>query len=129
MQQNQNKMTDRLKIKKMFHLARATGIEVHEETIIEDIPAFDTLDDGWEEAILFAPQVELEIEAEELEILLTKPTITEALKALQILSNFTAAEQWDEVTPLLSQMLKHFMKHRMQTSKTVTIDQFFHKTQ
>jgi hypothetical protein len=39
----------------MFHLARAIGIEVEEETIIEDIPAFDTLDDGWEEAILSAP--------------------------------------------------------------------------
>jgi len=30
----------------MFHLARAAGIEVEEETIIEDIPSFDTLDDG-----------------------------------------------------------------------------------
>jgi hypothetical protein len=30
----------------MFHLARAVGIEVEEETIIEDIPAFDTLDNG-----------------------------------------------------------------------------------
>jgi hypothetical protein len=39
----------------MFHLARAVGIEVEEETVIEDIPAFDTLDDGWEEAILFVP--------------------------------------------------------------------------
>jgi hypothetical protein len=39
----------------MFHLARAAGIEVEEETIIEDIPSFDTLDDGWEEAILSTP--------------------------------------------------------------------------
>jgi hypothetical protein len=39
----------------MFHLARATWIKVEEETVIEDIPAFDTLDDGWEEAILSAP--------------------------------------------------------------------------
>jgi hypothetical protein len=39
----------------MFHLARATRIEVEEETVIKDIPAFDILDDGWEEAILFAP--------------------------------------------------------------------------
>jgi hypothetical protein len=39
----------------MFHLAKAAGIKVEEETIIEDIPTFDTLDDGWEEAILFAP--------------------------------------------------------------------------
>ncbi len=46
----------------MFHLARVAGIEVEEETLIEDILAFDTLDDGWEEAILVAPQVELEIE-------------------------------------------------------------------
>jgi hypothetical protein len=30
----------------MFHLARAAGIEVEEETVIEDIPTFDTLDDG-----------------------------------------------------------------------------------
>jgi len=49
----------------MFHLARAVGIEVEEETVIEDILAFDTLDDGWEEAILSAPEVELEIEEEE----------------------------------------------------------------
>ncbi len=49
----------------MFHLARAVGIEVEEETIIEDIPTFDILDDGWEEAILFVPHVELEIEEEE----------------------------------------------------------------
>jgi len=28
---------------------------VEEETVIEDILAFDTLDDGWEEAILSAP--------------------------------------------------------------------------
>jgi hypothetical protein len=39
----------------MFHLARATRIEVEEETIIEDIPTFDTLDDGWEKTILSAP--------------------------------------------------------------------------
>jgi len=39
----------------MFHLVRTAGIEVEEETIIEDIPTFDILDDGWEEAILFAP--------------------------------------------------------------------------
>jgi hypothetical protein len=73
--------------------------------------------------------VELEIEEEEPKILLPKPTITKALKALQIFSDFTAVEQLDEVTPLLSQMRKHLAKHRMQTSKTVTIDQFFHKTQ
>ncbi len=113
----------------MFHLARAARIEVEEEIVIEDIPAFDTLDDGWEEAILFAPQVELEIEEEEPEILLPKLTVTEALKAFQILSDFTLAEQLDEVTPLLSQMRKHLVKHRMQTSKTMTIDQFFCKTQ
>jgi hypothetical protein len=113
----------------MFHLAKATRIEVEEETVIEDIPAFDILDDGWEEMILFAPQVELDIEEEELEILLPKPTITETLKAFQILLDFTAAEQVDEVIPLLSQMRKHLIKHRMQTSKTVTIDRFFHKTQ
>jgi hypothetical protein len=113
----------------MFHLTRATRIEVEEETIIEDIPTFDTLDDGWEEAILSVPQVELEIKEEELEILLPKPIVTEALKALQILSNFTIAEQLDEVIPLLSQIRKHLVKHRMQTSKTMTIDWFFHKTQ
>jgi hypothetical protein len=39
----------------MFHLARAVGIEVEEEIVIEDIPTFDTLDDGWEEASLFVP--------------------------------------------------------------------------
>jgi hypothetical protein len=50
---------------KMFHLVRAAGIEVEEETVIEDIPAFDTLDDGWEEMILSVPQVKLEIEKEE----------------------------------------------------------------
>jgi len=113
----------------MFHLARASGIEVEEETVIEDILAFDTLDDGWEEAILSTPQVELEIEKEEPEILLPKPIVTEALKALQILLDFLATEQLDEVTPLLSQMRKHLIKHQMQTSKTVTIDRFFHKTQ
>jgi len=57
--------------------------------------------------------VELEIEEEELEILLPKPTVTEALKTLQIFSNFIAAERLDEVTPLLSQMHKHLVKHRM----------------
>jgi hypothetical protein len=31
---------------KMFHLARVARMEVEEETVIEDIPAFDTLDDG-----------------------------------------------------------------------------------
>ncbi len=76
----------------MFHLARVAGIEVEEKTVIEDIPAFDTLDDGWEEAILSTPQVELEIEEEEPEILLPKPTITEALKTFQILLDFIAAE-------------------------------------
>jgi hypothetical protein len=113
----------------MFHLARVVGIEVEEEIVIEDIPTFDTLDDGWEEAILSTPQVELEIEEEEPKIMLLKPTIMEALKAFQILSNFTVAEQLDEVTPLLSQMRKHLVKDQMQTSKTVTIDRFFHKTQ
>jgi len=39
----------------MFHLAKVARIEVEEETVIEDIPAFDTLDDGWEEAILSMP--------------------------------------------------------------------------
>jgi len=73
--------------------------------------------------------VELEIEEEELEILLPKPTVTKALKALQIFSHFTIAEQLDEVIPLLSQMCKHLIKHQMQTSKTVTINQFFYKTQ
>jgi len=38
---------------------------VEEETIIEDIPTFDTLDDDWEEVILSTSQVELEIEEEE----------------------------------------------------------------
>ncbi len=76
----------------MFHLARAIGIEVEEEIVIEDIPAFDTLDYGWEETILSMPQVELEIEEEEPKILLPKPTVTEALKALQILSDFIVAE-------------------------------------
>jgi hypothetical protein len=95
----------------MFHLAKAIGIEVEEETVIEDILAFDTLDDGWEETILSAPQVELEIEEEEPEILLPKPTITEALKTLQILSDFTTTKQLDEVIPLLSQMHKHLIKH------------------
>jgi len=101
---------------------------MEEETVIEDIPTFDILDDGWEEVILFAPQVELEIEEEELKFLLPKPTITEALNALQILSDFTAVKQLDEVIPLLSQMCKHLVKHQMQTSKTVRIDRFFHKT-
>ncbi len=73
--------------------------------------------------------MELEIEEEELEILLLKPIITEALNALQILSDFTAVKQLDEIIPLLSQMHKHLVKHQMQTSKTVTIDRFFHKTQ
>jgi hypothetical protein len=77
---------------KMFHHARAVGIEVEEETIIEDIPTFDTLDDGWEEAILSTPQAKLEIEEEEAEILLPKPTVMEVLKALQILSDFIAIE-------------------------------------
>ncbi len=75
------------------------------------------------------PQVELEIEEEEPKNLLAKPTVTEALKTLQILSNFTVAEQLDEVIPLLSQVRKHLVKHRMQTSKIVTINWFFHKTQ
>ncbi len=66
---------------------------MEEENVIEDIPAFDTLDDGWEEPILFAPQVELEIEGEEPEILLPKPIVMETLKTLQILSDFTAIEQ------------------------------------
>jgi hypothetical protein len=55
--------------------------------------------------------VELEIEEEEPKILLPKPTIMEVLKSLQILSDFTTTEQLDEVTPLLSQMHKHFVKH------------------
>jgi hypothetical protein len=76
----------------MFDLAKAARIEVEEETVIEDIPTFDTLDDGWEEAILSMPQVELEIEKEEPEILLPKPIVTEALKAFQILLDFTIAE-------------------------------------
>jgi hypothetical protein len=95
---------------------------VEEEIVIENILAFDTLDDGWEEAILFAPKVELEIEEEEPKILLPKLIITEALKAFQILSDFTTSEQLDEVTPLLSQMCKHLVKHQMQTSKTMTIN-------
>jgi hypothetical protein len=49
----------------MFHLVRAARIGVEEETVIEDILTFDTLDDGWEKVILSAPQVELEIEEEE----------------------------------------------------------------
>jgi hypothetical protein len=61
--------------------------------------------------------------------MLPKPTVMETLKALQILSDFTAVEQLDEITPLLSQMRKYLVKHRMQTFKTVTIDRFFHKTQ
>jgi hypothetical protein len=65
----------------MFHLARTIRVEVEEETVIEDILAFDTLDDGWEKAILSTPRVELEIEEEEPEILLPKPTVTKALKA------------------------------------------------
>jgi hypothetical protein len=65
---------------------------VEEETIIEDILAFDTLDDGWEEVILSAPQVELEIEEEKLKIMLPKPIITKVLKTFQILSNFIAAK-------------------------------------
>jgi hypothetical protein len=73
--------------------------------------------------------VELEIEEEEPKNLLAKPTVTEALKTLQILSNFTVAEQLDEVIPMLSQVRKHLVKHRMQTSKIVTINWFFHKTQ
>jgi len=76
----------------MFHLVRIARIKMEEETVIEDILAFDTLDDGWEETILSAPQVELEIEEEELEILIPKPTVTEALKALQILLDFTTVE-------------------------------------
>jgi hypothetical protein len=36
----------------MFHLARVVGIKVEEEIVLEDIPTFDTLDDGWEETIL-----------------------------------------------------------------------------
>jgi hypothetical protein len=113
----------------MFHLVRAAGIEMEEEIVIEDIPAFDTLDDGWEEVILSTPQVELEIEEEEPKILLPKPTVTEVLKTLQIILDFIVAEQLDEVSPLLSQMRKHLVKHRMQMSKTVTINRFFHKTQ
>jgi hypothetical protein len=38
---------------------------MEEKTVIKGIPAFETLDDGWEETILFVPQVELEIEEEE----------------------------------------------------------------
>jgi hypothetical protein len=78
---------------------------------------------------LVCATVELEIEEEEPKILLPKPIVTEALKTFQIFSDFTIAEQLDEVTPLLSQMRKHLVKHRMQTSKTLTIDWFFHKTQ
>ncbi len=84
---------------------------MEEEIVIEDILAFDTSDDGWKEAILSTPQVELEIEEEELEILQPKPIVMEALKTLQILSDFTTIEQLDEVTPLLSQMRKHLVKH------------------
>ncbi len=39
----------------MFHLVRAIGVEVEEEIVIEDILTFDTLDDGWEQAILSTP--------------------------------------------------------------------------
>jgi len=51
------------------------------------------------------------------------------LKAFQFLLDFTIVEQLNEVTPLLSQMRKHFVKHLMQTSNTMTIDRLFHKTQ
>jgi hypothetical protein len=95
----------------MFHLAKAARIEVEEEIVIEDIPAFDTLDDDWEETILSMPQVELEIEEEEPEILLPKAIVMEALKAFQKNSDFTATKQLDEVIPLLSQMRKHIIKH------------------
>jgi hypothetical protein len=73
--------------------------------------------------------VELEIEEKEPQIMLPKPIATKALKTFQIFSDFTVTEQLDEVTPLLSQMHKHLVKHRMQTSKIVTINRFFHKTQ
>ncbi len=43
-----------------------------EEIVIENIPAFDILDGGWEEAILFVPHVELEIEKEEPENFATR---------------------------------------------------------
>jgi hypothetical protein len=72
--------------------------------------------------------VELEIEKEEPKIMLPKPTVTKALKALQILLDFTTVERLDEVIPLLSQMHKHLVKHQMQMSKIVTINRFFHKT-
>ncbi len=65
----------------MFHLARVTGIELEEEIVIEDIPAFDILDDGWEEAILSVRQMEFEIEEEEPKFLLPKPTITKTSNA------------------------------------------------
>jgi hypothetical protein len=55
--------------------------------------------------------VELEIEEEEPKIMLPKPTVTKMLKAFQIFSDFIAVEQLDEVTPLLSQMHKHLVKH------------------
>jgi hypothetical protein len=73
--------------------------------------------------------VELEIEEEEPKIMLPKPTVMKVLKALQLLLDFIATEQLDEVIPLLSQMRQHLIKHRMQMSKTMTIDRFFHKTQ
>ncbi len=55
--------------------------------------------------------MELEIEEEEREILLPKPTVTEVLKAFQILLDFTTVEQLDKVIALLSQMRKHLVKH------------------
>jgi len=73
--------------------------------------------------------VELEIEEEKPKILLPKPIVMETLKTFQILLDFTVAEQLDEITPVLSQMCKHLVKYRMQTSKIMIIDQFFHKTQ
>ena len=48
----------------MIQFAQEVVVEAP-ETVMENIPTYETLEDGWEEAVLFPPQVEQELDEDE----------------------------------------------------------------
>ena len=93
----------------MIQFAQEAGVEAP-ETVMEDIPAYETLEDGWEEAILFPPHVEPELDEDEPEVQLLKPSISNTLKGLQMLTDNATANHLDDLAPLIIKTHKQLVK-------------------
>lgn len=97
--------------------------------IEENLDVFDTHDKQWEENLLNPIEDEKESdESDDTDHLSVIPSISEAIRALDVLSNYAFYRDLGNAKKHLQELEKCLMKDRMKSLRSTTLEEYFHKT-